>query len=285
MSVPVILSSGSMYLYGLERVFALAAATGYDGMEILIDDRWDTRDAAYLRRLSAAHDLPIHVLHSPFVPHVPGWPTDVLGRLERSLQLAQELNVPVVVSHLPFRLCGVVGNWVGREWHAFRFPIPWPHKSAYYDLLNEGRLAELEVETGVTVGVENMPSSARILGRPIDLYWFNTPQQLARFPHVTLDTTHLGTWGLDPLAVYEQLKARIVHVHLSNFDGQEHRLPFEGDLPLDDLLQTMSRDGYAGAVAVELSPDALEADDETRCRENLRRTLAFCRRHLGEREI
>lgn len=276
---PVILSTGSIYLYGLERVFSLAAEAGYDGIEVLIDDRLDTRDAPYLRRLATEHGLPIRVLHNPFVPNVPGWPADNLGRLEHSVKLAQQLNVPVVVSHLPFRFYGVLGNWIGRNWRHFRFLIPWPHTSPYYHLLDEGRLAELEAESGITVGIENMPS-AQFLGRRLNFYWFNTPEQLVRFPHVTLDTTHLGTWELDPLAVYERLRARIVHVHLSNFDGQEHRLPFDGHLPLGELLQRMSRDGYQGAIGVELSPDALEAEDETRCLENLRRSLAFCRRHL-----
>lgn len=42
--------------------------------------------------------------------------------------------------------------------------------------------------------------------------------------YLTLDTTRLGTWDLDPLAIYERLKERVVHVHLSNHNGQEHQL-------------------------------------------------------------
>lgn len=34
---------------------------------------------------------------------------------------------------------------------------------------------------------------------------------------------HIGTWGLDLLGVYERLKGRTVYVHLSDFDGEEHR--------------------------------------------------------------
>ena len=46
-----ILSTGSLYNYRIDRVFALAAEAGFDGIELLIDHRWDTRQSDYLRQL------------------------------------------------------------------------------------------------------------------------------------------------------------------------------------------------------------------------------------------
>jgi sugar phosphate isomerase/epimerase len=115
----------------------------------------------------------------------------------------------------------------------------------------------------------------------VDIYSLNTLDALDSLPHLTLDTTHLATWGLDPLEVYERLKARIVHIHLSNFDGEEHRLPQEGHLPLAEFLQRLSRDGYDSAVSVELSPDVLQPEDETQVRLHLQAAAAFCREHLA----
>ena len=97
----IALSTGSLYTYGIARIFELAAQIGYDGIEVLVDQRPDTRQPAYLRRLSSVYGLPIVALHSPFTPDVPGWPDDPLGRLERTAALAQELDVPIVVTHLP----------------------------------------------------------------------------------------------------------------------------------------------------------------------------------------
>jgi len=96
----IALSTGSLYSYGTARVFALAARAGYDGIEILVDHRWDTRQPDYLRALSSGHNLPIVALHSPFLTlDAPGWPDDALGRLRRTVALAQALNVPTVVTH------------------------------------------------------------------------------------------------------------------------------------------------------------------------------------------
>ena len=36
MTVPVIFSTGSLYTFGLERVYSWAAQAGYDGVEIMV---------------------------------------------------------------------------------------------------------------------------------------------------------------------------------------------------------------------------------------------------------
>lgn len=272
----IALSTGSLYSYGTARVFELAAEAGYDGVEVLVDHRWDTRHPDYLRRLSADYGLPIVALHSPFLTlDAPGWPDDALGRLRCTVALAQVLDVPTVVTHLPFRFHALVGRWYAARPRRFKLPVPIRRRGPYSRFLCNGLVA-FEIEAGVTVAVENMPAH-RFLRWQINSYAFNSPAELARFPHLTLDTTHLGTWGLDPLAVYEQLRERVAHVHLSNFDGREHRSPPDGRLPLAELLHVLACDGYAGAITVETAPDALDAADETKCLAALRRALAFCR--------
>lgn len=277
----ILLSTGTLNTLGLSRIFALAAEAGFDGMEIMVDGRLDTRDARYLRRLSSEHGVPIAVVHSPFLPDVEGWPADQLGRLERTLALAGELGVGLVVTHLPYRLYLMWLTVSGERPFRFTAPLPWLRREPYYALLRDGGLAALENETGITIAVENMPAR-RFLRRYWGLYWFNTPEELLRFPHLTLDTTHLGTWGLDPAAVYAQLQDRVVHVHLSNFAaGKEHRPPADGDLALGDFLRVLARKGYAGAISVEGEPNSFRADDEATCLAELRAALAFCRENLG----
>jgi sugar phosphate isomerase/epimerase len=272
----IALSTGSLHSYGTARVFDLAARAGFDGIEIMVDHRWDTRHPGYLRGLSRDHGLPIVALHVPFLTlDAPGWPDDEVGRLQHTVTLAQTLGVPTVVTHLPFRFHALVGKWYAFRSHSYRLPLPIPRRESYSRFLCNG-MSAFEEEMGVTVAIENMPAH-RLWGVRINSYAFNSIAEIARFPHLTLDTTHLGTWSLDPLAVYEQLRERVVHVHLSNFDGREHRSPPDGHLPLAELLCCLARDGYQGAITVETSPDALDAQDEVKCLAALRRALAFCR--------
>jgi sugar phosphate isomerase/epimerase len=160
-----------------------------------------------------------------------------------------------------------------------QLPLFLPFSNDYRDfLLND--LANFETRNGILVGVENMPAR-RLLGLPVDIHQMNDLETLSNLPHLTLDTTHLGTWGMDLMATYEILKARIVHVHLSNFDGSEHQLPDSGHLPLSELLRELTADGYSRVVTVELNPAVLEAEDEDQVRSHLARAVDFCREGIS----
>jgi sugar phosphate isomerase/epimerase len=199
--------------------------------------------------------------------------------VRRTVALAQEVGAGVVIAHLPRRVSGILVRFLWRQDHRAFLPVPWGGDREWLAFVQDG-LAHLEATTGVTIAVENMP--ARRIG-PLRLNgnWLNTPQEMEVLPHITLDTTHLGTWGYDVLRVYEQLKDRVAHVHLSNFNGKEHRLLDDGHLPLAGLLERLGADGYEGIVTFETGPNVLKAEDEGQVRANLQRSLDFCRHHLG----
>ncbi len=273
----IALSTGSLYTYGMARVFALAARAGFDGIEVIIDNRWDTRQADYLRRLSADHHLPICSLHSPFIPYLSGWPNDPIARVEATVALAHELNVKTIVVHLPFRV-----GYVSMQSFKRQIFLPTP-SSPFANMRRwmEQELPAFEAKHDVQLCVENMPAR-RILGRRFNLVWWNTVDEWSsRFSHLTLDTTHLGTWGLDPLEVYRQVRERVSHMHLANFNGQEHRRLEDGHLPLAELLGMMRDDGYQGIIVVELDPSALGPEDEAQVLAHLKAQVAFCREHFG----
>lgn len=274
----ITLSTGSLHSYGLNRAFELAGEVGFDGIEVLIDQRPDTFQPHYLRRLQREQELPILALHSPFFP-ADTWERGDLACVRRTVALAQEVGAGVVIAHLPRCISHVLVQFLWRKGHRAVLPVPWGGDREWLAFIQDG-LAHLEAVTGVTIAVENMP--ARRIG-PFRLNgcWLNTPQEMEVLPHITLDTTHLGTLGYDLLAVYEQLKDRVAHVHLSNFNGKEHRLLDDGHLPLAQLLEWLGADGYRGLITLETNPNALKAEDEDQVRANLRRSLDFCRQHLA----
>ena len=274
-----ILSTGSLYNYSIDRVFAFAAEAGFDGIEMLIDHRWDTRQADYLRHLMESHSLPIPALHSPFSRNCSGWGETEYGAIARTAELANELGAQVVVLHLPMRFGYAFLQTAGRS---LLLPNPFDSGRQYATWLSEG-YAALQSSTDVLLCIENLPA-ARFLGRRVNPARWNahsrtTLDDITRFPHITLDTTHLGTWGLDPLEAYDRWGQRVKHVHLSNFDGSEHRRPEDGSLRLGALLSRMAADGYSYSISLELQPDALEAGaPDSRIVDLLRGSLYFCRK-------
>jgi sugar phosphate isomerase/epimerase len=277
------LSTGSLYTYGLDRVFGLAKEAGFDGIEVLVDGRWDTRQADYLKHLMDRHGLPIVSLHSPFhLVQVPGWEQDPIWRLKRTVELAEALGAQVVVAHPPLgwlrislRVIGASNKrdfWVG-------LPLSWFVGRPYARWLCD-ELEGFQRNTEVIVAVENMPRR-QIGPLGFDLYQMTRLESLERFQHLTLDTTHLATHGIDILQTYERLAGRVSHVHLSNYNGREHRLLQDGHLPLADFLRRSNQDGYGGIVALELQPDVLGAGDDNQVLANLWAAVDFCRGHFA----
>ena len=272
-----ILSTGSLYTYGTERCFELARAAGFDGMEVLADIRWDTRQPDFLRRLMDRYQLPIRAMHSPFSPSVPDWPDDHPGRIAATVKVAEAVGAPVVVHHLPFRR-GWTAVHLGRRRRLLYWP-PSDPDAGYRAWLMSG-YAELQGSTKVALCIENMPAR-RWLGRERNLFQWNTAGELVRFPSLTLDTTHLGTWGIEPADFYPLLNGQVRHIHLSNFDGREHRRPEKGRLDLGRLLRLVAADSYAGAICLEMDPDGLAAGKaDRRIVAQLERSLDRCRSWL-----
>jgi sugar phosphate isomerase/epimerase len=267
-----LLSTGSLYTYGVDRAFELAARAGFDGVELLADRRWDTRQPEYVLRLSERHSLPVAVVHMPLEDAaIPGWPDGRVGLLHAAVALAEALGAGVVVHHLPLR--ARVG-WLRLGGSAWPFVLP--GRDPYAEWIVREYPAYCET-TRVTLCIENLPRM-RLFGFKVNPGRWNTPDQFVRFGALTLDTTHLGTWGLDPLVVYEQVRPHVRHIHLSNYNGREHRRPEDGVLRLDRLLARLAADGYAGAVTLELTPESAGAGEpDAAIVARLTASLAYCR--------
>ena len=272
----ILLSTGSLHTYGLNRAFELAAQVGFDGVEVIIDQRADTWQVDYLKRLSDENALPIRSLHSPFLLAVPGWPRADGDRILRTVKLAETIGADTVVAHLPTRW-----RYNLLVTQRRRIPLPaFPLRNRRPLTWFEQELPFIQAETPVAIAIEIMPMH-RFLGWPVNAHVWNNLDEWPRFENLTLDTTHCGTWKVDPLKAYDRANGRVRNVHLSNYDRrQQHLLPHQGRLHLDKFLRHLAADGYQGPITVEVRPDAMETDDEARVRENLATSLAFCREHF-----
>jgi sugar phosphate isomerase/epimerase len=256
MEIPVVFSTGSLYTFGLARVYAWISEAGYDGVEVMMDERWDTHQEAYLKGLTERHGVPILALHLPL--RRGAWGLGPEETLVRGARLASRMEVPVVVAHPP-PPGRPLERWV------------------------EGPLREAR-EQGVTVAVENMPRSragAMFRVRRRNCY---LPEHLAGVGDVALDTSHAGASRVDLLRAHSALAGQLRHVHLSDSNLEmgrdEHRLPGKGRLPLKPLLAALAASGYTGAVSLELKPWPLGTPDPETILARMRAALQFTRDSL-----
>ena len=282
--IPIILSTGSLFNFDLDTVMALAGEVGFAGVELMVDWRRETYQPAHLEKLMARHNLPILAVHSPFssMP-MQGWPPEPVGIIKQSVHLAEVLGAQTVVVHPPARWVRLQGVVIApqQNWKV-SLPLPVAGPGALGRWLRQD-LVDFQATTQVKIAVENMPR--RWLGSwQLEPYYFNQVKQLNDFRYLTFDTTHVGTWREDLLNFYQQVKPKVAHIHLSNYNGLEHQLLTNGSLPLAAFLAELVKDEFNGLVTLELGPVSLQADDETKLKQNLQDSLNFCRRALLQRD-
>lgn len=253
----VTLSTSSVYPLGPAAAFEIGARLGYDGVEVMVLSDPTTQDAEGLRRLVDEHGMPVRSIHAPTLlvtQRVYG--SSPWDKIDRSIELAHELDADVVVLHPPFR-------W----------------QKEYATGFVEG-IVRREADSGLRLAVENMfPWRA---GKELQVYlpaWDPVPMS---YDSVTLDLSHSATSRSDVLAMQAELGSRLAHVHLADGSGSlkdEHLVPGRGNQPCDEFLRRLGGSGFDGVVAVEvgtrrLTPEGRDAD--------LRESLEFARTHLAD---
>ena len=256
MAIPVIFSTGSLYPFGLDRVYSMVAEAGFDGVEIMMDDRWDTHQEVYLNGLAEKYGVPIRALHPPLFRGA--WDLDPEETLVRVARLAPKVGADVVVAHPP-------ADGIRLE--------AW----------GESTLVDAR-EGGVTVAVENMPRD-RVQGLIFgwDRQYCYRPESLLSLGAVTIDTSHLAASGVGILYALEILEEQVRHIHLSdsNLTGRDdHRVPGKGKLPLKEFLSALAESDYPGVVSLELKPWPLGVPKPNVVLERMREALGYTREGL-----
>ncbi len=255
------LSTASVYPESTATAFELASRLGYDAVEVMVGLDPVSQDVTALQHLSEYHGVPVCAVHAPCLLITQRvWGTEPWAKLERSADMAQALGADTVVVHPPFR-------W----------------QRDYARDFVEG-ITRLEAETGIAFAVENM-YPWRASKRELQAYVPGWDPVGHGYAHVTLDLSHSSTAGSDPLQMAAELGSRLHHVHMTDGSGSakdEHLVPGRGNQPCAELLQTLSSNGFAGSVVVEINTRRATARAARRA--DLVESLAFTRLHLAAPE-
>ncbi len=251
---PIALSTASCYPESCTTAFEMATRLGYDGVEVMVWTDPVSQDPATLRRLSEHYDIPIVAIHAPTLLLTQRvWGTDPWVKVERSIDVAEQVGASTVVVHPPFR-------WQRDYARGF-----------------SERIAELEAGTVVRVAVENM-FPWRAGRREVAAYapgWDPVPEN---YQHVTMDLSHTATAGSDALAMLDSLGRRMVHLHLADGSGSgrdEHLVPGRGTQPCAEVLERLAHRGFDGSVVLEVN--TRRAPDRESSEKELAEALAFAR--------
>jgi sugar phosphate isomerase/epimerase len=253
----VALSTASVYPEGCAAAFATAARLGYDAVEVMVWTDPVSQEAGAIAALAELHGIRVVSVHAPTLLLTQRiWGPEPWTKVDKSLELAQEVGADTVVLHPPFR---------------------WQRE--YAAEFVEG-VALREHESGIRLAVENM-FPWRAGQREYQAYlphWDPVPQP---YDHVTLDLSHTATAGSDAMEMARALGPRLAHIHLADGLGSpkdEHLVPGRGSQPCAELLELLAGQGFSGSVVVEVGTRKLTAEQREI---DLAESLAFARLHLA----
>lgn len=262
-------STSSFFPLSLEDSFRLSREAGADGVEVMITNDPNTYDPQVLQFLSKRFALPILSIHAPVLLLTQGvFGYNPAQKLERSAELAVQLDASTVVVHPPFR-------WQLAYSHVFAQHV--------------GDVAD---RYGVRVAVENM-FGWNFSSLSFEAYapgW--NPGELD-VEHLTLDVSHAAMQGVSSHDLAREWGSRLAHIHLcdgtspkDNFHlFDEHLLPGQGSQPVSETLETLGSRGFSGHVIAEVSTRAAKTDHQRV--DMVGQSLDFSRDrlHLGRQQL
>jgi sugar phosphate isomerase/epimerase len=233
MSGPRLLfSTAAFFARPLDDTFRLIAECGYTGVEVLVTSDPASQDPALMRASADRCGLRIEALHDPsllFTRWV--WGSDRVTKIERAIDVATAAEVPLVVTHPPYRWQRATRVW-------FREELP-----------------RLEQRSGIVVGIENMYPLFHVGFHPLMLHADQDLDELEGIRHLVLDTSHAAVAKHDLIEVRRRFGDRLRHVHLSDNAGKgwdSHLPPGEGVIPLNPFLDDLVRSGFDGTISIEV---------------------------------
>lgn len=257
--IPIICSTGSFWMWPLDRTLGALAAAGFTQAELMVTRDPRTQSAEVVRALASTAGLEIVAIHAPMLVLTRRvWGPDFRNIIERSVEMAKSLGAGVVVVHPPYLWELKYQAWLLKE-------------------LDTYTAAE-----GVAVAVENM-FRLWLRGRPIRGHRWVSPADLEGFSQITLDTSHCGVDGYDILEALERVGPQLAHVHLSDSLGDHrdsHALPGVGNLPLAEFVNSLRALNYAGSLSLELDMRRY-VEEHGKVVDALSDARKFCEDHLG----
>jgi sugar phosphate isomerase/epimerase len=248
------LSTASVYPENTTHAFDYAEKLGYDAVEVMVGIDVVSQSVEKVRALRDYHQIPVCAVHAPCLLITQRvWGTDPWAKLERSAEMARQLEADVVVVHPPFR-------W----------------QRDYATGFVQG-IADLERRTGIAFAVENM-YPWRASRRQMQVYVPGWDPSEHDYANTTIDLSHSATSKSDPVAMARRLGGRLRHIHMTDGTGSakdEHLVPGRGTQPVAELLEHLAGVGFDGHIVVEIN--TRKASNRAARELDLMEALAFTR--------
>ncbi|MCF7831077.1 sugar phosphate isomerase/epimerase [Candidatus Gracilibacteria bacterium] len=238
----LLLHSQSFPHYGLERFFQFAKDAGFDGVEIMINENFDTQSPSYLKKLEERFGLPIKAFSLP-------------SKKEEELYMAFQETVK--------EFNDVVLNLTTPQSFAFKYK-KWINNT----------VPQLCQKCNLRLNFRNAP--AQMMLGMIPQRNDNSLFSLKEKGHVCLDLSALWANKEEIMKPIGFLGDKLRHVYLSNVHKNLAYSPLPtGVLPLESFLRKLAQMHYSKDFTLVLSPSSLHEGEDAKLLEILKESKQF----------
>ncbi len=221
----IILSTGSIWTYGLNRIFEITQRSGFSGVELILKSKKessyrDSWDVDYLMYLQETYKVKILSFHAPF-----SFEEDQ-SDFEYIINLAVKIGAINLVIHIPRKDQTKYIGWFQNEYlqNVTKYPI-----------------------SVLTENIVQKPNKAE----PI----YTSVNEIEQLPQLVFDTSYALRSNQDPVAMLSQL-TNIKELHISHWNGQDDHM---GILDNKDLYSRIVSLKKTNLLCLELCPKAFSS--------------------------
>lgn len=243
----LILGSQCFPNYGLERFFRFASELGFDGVEIMVCDDYDTQNPAYLKELQERYKIKIQAFSLP----------------NRNAEAYIDAFEKVVAE-----FAGTMVNLASSEILSFNYKrwmeVSVPRFVKRHRLQLNRRNTPFRTIFGI------FPSRTE-----------SSLHDLRKAGDVSLDLSALWKSNQEIMQAGGFLSEKMQHVYLSNVHHGVMYSPVSlGILPVESFLTKLARENYRGDFTFKFNPETIHAGDDERMIKSLKESKEFFEKYF-----
>ena len=243
----LILSSHSFVHYGMERFFAFAQELGFEGVEIVVNQNFDTQNPGYLRVLEKRSGVKIKIFSLPS--------NDPLPYISAFEKIVAEFSGSTINMASPEMFSFGYKNWI------------------------ENGLPRLVKRHRLIFNRRNMPFKT-FLG-VIPTRSEGSLYTLREKGDVSLDLPALWQSNEDIMRAASFLAEKMQHVYLGNVHHGKMYTPLpQGILPIESFLNKLARENYLGDFTLKFNPQSVHEGHDDKMLEVINESKQFFEKYF-----
>lgn len=252
----LLLSTNSLWGYGLDYIFSLAKKTDFEGLELAIWKNFDTQNPRYVRELSEKYKMKVYAIQT----------SGSLNKkeIDKALDLCEELNCTNININAPRFF----------DYTSFNF-------------IKTNLKNYIDNNKDINFSIVN-PEDKNFFMIPIPKYRFNNLVEIIKkyWSYLALDIANLDEESFENefYRKMEDFLPYISTIYISDKDknGKSHVIPWEWVLKLPSFLKKLKKKKYNNNICIKIDISKIDLADNEKTEIILKKTVKYYKEYYKD---